>query len=478
MTISIQGWQAPREMLNQLEEAFGDRASEVAEKIVEVATPRDRPGQISLARMALILANRGKSADEVLGGVDKMKTKSSSAARPAARRAPSRFNLEEDEDEELEVPLRSARPAAPAERAERADARPRRRGKSVGDLFSAVLGGVGRFWRKPAGKIAIPSTVLLLIAGGVFTYAMVTGSGRFSGQPAVVPSVEGQSAEQPAEPPKFKVTEAETVDLKSVDWYGQTQILLILATLAIPFLGYLDGKERLQIGDAIFAVVGAVANYLVMWAPVMAFITTLLSMDERSVAILMSFVIVVVVTVKALTGGRDTSSLGVYFGLLALGSAIFGNMGAMQVAFNVPSQPLYALQELPVAILAKQGELIKFSLLVYAMLGVAITNYVIDIIVPRDGDFRWEAIISAVVVVLAFYLALIKLQPALALLVAIAAAVLIAMILRRTGERRATRATGENPLTQVVQRVFEYTAWDGVAMGTILVVLLRLAGIA
>ncbi|MBU1327342.1 hypothetical protein KKB64_02300 [Patescibacteria group bacterium] len=505
MTIQINGWQAPQAFLDQLEEAFDERALEVSKKILELAGTRDRQHQIILARMALVLHNRGKKVDDILNNLGTPTHRAQPAAESATpvtvtnrpsmadelrQRRASRFSPSEPEAppppddgrRASAVPVKpdthtAARPGTwrPAPRYTRLGPEPSRR--STARPVSTSPRRRGKF-RWQTWVIVGASVVTVLLAGGLFAWESIVG-GPTSESP-VQPQAESPSAEQPeaAEPPKFIVTEAETVDLKSADWYGPTQILLVLAALSIPLLGYLDGKERLQIGDAVFAIVGATANYLVMWAPIMAFNITLFGMDQRGVAILVSFVIIAVVTVKALTGNRDTSSLGVYFGLLALGAAIFGNMGAMQVAFNVPSQPLYAIQDLSAAILAKQGELIKFTLLIYTILVVAIVNYIIDIVAPVDGDLRWEAIISAVIVVVAFYLASIKLQPALSLIVAVAASILTAMILRRTGERLATRATGENPLSQVVQRVFEYTAWDGVALGTILVVILRLACVA
>ena len=274
-------------------------------------------------------------------------------------------------------------------------------------------------------------------------------------------------------PPSFTF---HPVDSKSVSFIGSTLILMFIALFALFPLGILDGKERLQVSDVTVAIAGFFLNYIVVWKPFVAFWTTLIPIfNEQSTAILFGIVITAVVVTKAITGGRDTTNLGVYFGCLAIAGAIWQHMGAFQAAFGVPSQPVYLLQDLPPAILSQQFSEVRYSLLVYSVLFLAVASYLIDIVYPKGKKVRWEGVAASAILVGVFYLARIKFEVEYALVLGIAAGVILAVITRKTGGKLVL---GENALAQVVQRVFDYTAWDGVGLGVVLVVFLRLMSLA
>lgn len=329
---------------------------------------------------------------------------------------------------------------------------------SLRDRISSVFSNK---WAKIGCGTLVGVVILILIFMALSNF----GPSGFSPN---TPAVEATQT-----PPTF--SPEVTVDLKSVPFIGITQFMLILGLILVPILGTLDGRERFEVSDIVYAIVGFLVNYFVVWGPMLAFLTAFEWMSNpRTATAVVSLVMFVAILVKSLTGRRDTTNLGVYFACLAFGGAVFSNMGAMQIAFDVPTQPLYLLQDLPDAILAKLGPQIQYSMLVYSMFFLSIGCYLIDIFFPNDGETRWEAVITAVVVVGGFYLAGIWMGPAAALLVAVAAAVVLATIARRSG---TGVTTGESALSKAVSRAFEYTAWDGVAVGVVITILLHLSGL-
>lgn len=267
-----------------------------------------------------------------------------------------------------------------------------------------------------------------------------------------------------------------TVDYKSIAVVGVALKLIILALILVPVLGYLDARERFETSDVVFAIGGFVGNYLLTWKPIVAFLTTFEPIGtERTALFFVTAITFALVSMKAATGKRDTTNLGLYFAGLALAGAAIGRLGAIQVAFNVPTQPVYLLQDLPSAILTKKIELIQFSLLVYSMFGLSILFYLVDIFFPVDKETRWEAVVIAVIVIAGFYIAQIWVATTVALALAVAISLVIATLARRTGRGMTS---GESPLSRAVTRAFEYTAWDGVAIGVVISVLLFLSGLA
>jgi hypothetical protein len=255
----------------------------------------------------------------------------------------------------------------------------------------------------------------------------------------------------------------QTVDYKSVPFVGSILILILEGLLLIPLFGILDGTERLQMGDTITSLVGVLVNYFVTWAPMIAFLTAFKALSNPVTAMfVVTILTLAIVLMRAMTGGRDTTNIGVFFGFLALAGATSGSMGAMQIAFDVPSQPVYLLQDLPSAILSKQTPLIQYSMLVYSMFAISIVAYAIDIFFPDDKDTRWEALIVATIVIAGFYLVSIKLESYYSLLISVAFASLIATLARRRGKGLTT---GENPLSNAISRVFEFSACYGVSIG-------------
>ncbi len=266
------------------------------------------------------------------------------------------------------------------------------------------------------------------------------------------------------------------IDAKSVSFIGPTLIMMIIALVSLGSLGILDGKERLQTSDITVGIVGFCLNYIAVWKPFVAFWTTLFPVfNEQTMAATFGFLITGIVVTKALTGGRDTTNLGVYFGMLAITGAISQQLGAFQVAFNVQSQPVYLLQDLPIAIMAKQMSEVLYSLLVYFLLFLAVASYLLDIFFPKEKKIRWGGIVTTVATVGFFYIAGTKFEVQYALLLGITAGVVLAVLTRKTVNKVSL---GENPLAQIVQRVFDYTAWDGVSLGVALMVLLHLMNFA
>ena len=301
--------------------------------------------------------------------------------------------------------------------------------------------------------------VVLILLGGL--YFLTLNYGVSMPQVASAPSFE--------EAPEVRLS---AIDVKNVEFIGSKLILMIIALMALIPLGVLDGRERLQVSDVIVAIVGVNLNYVLLWKPIIAFSLELLPMyNEQSISILFGVLITSIVITKAVTGGRDTTNLGVYFGMLAIAGGITGHMGAFQAAFNTPSQPVYLLEQIPSAIVALRYEEVRYSVLVYGVLFLGIASYLLDILYPREKDVRWEAIGTAAVTVGAYFLALQKFEAPYALILAIAAGVILAVVTRKTGGKLQI---GENPLAKVVQRVFDYTAWDGVSLGVLVIVVLQL----
>lgn len=310
-------------------------------------------------------------------------------------------------------------------------------------------------WLKIVGGVVLGIIVLVVL----FSFL---GSG--SPEPTRI-----QNTQPPKTVPTFQPT---SVDYKSVSVVGTTLLLLIEGLILVPILGILDGKERFQVSDVVFAIVSFLVNYIVIWAPILAFLTAFSAIGNPKTAMFfVTGVTLTAVLIKALTGGRDTTNLGVFFAILGFAGAIWGSMGAIQVALSVPSQPVYLLQDLPSAFTTKQVALVQYSILVYTMFFLSMVCYLIDIFLPKDKEIRWESLMTAAVVVLGYFLANIKMAPTYSLLVATAVAVLLATVVRRAGKGITT---GENPLSRAVSRAFEYTAWDGVAFGIVFTILLRL----
>lgn len=326
--------------------------------------------------------------------------------------------------------------------------------------------------------IGIGILVLALIVAAIWFFG-----GSSSAQPtaqSVQPSQtqpEQRSQPETLLPPEAPpVVNLQPIDYKSVAFVGVTLFFMFIAGTALIPLGILDAKERLQVSDISVALAGLLANYVAIWKPFVAFWTTLVPIfNEQSTAVTFGILITGIVVTKAVTGGRDTTNLGVYFGELAIIGAISGNMGAFQAAFNIPYQPVYMLQGLPSAIMAKQASVVQYSLLVYSVLFLAIGAYLLDIVYPREKKPRYGAFFSFAAVVGTYYLALLAFNAQYALFFGISAGVLAAVIARKTGN---VESAGENKLTKIVQRVFEYTPWDGACLGIVVLVLLRLAGLA
>lgn len=312
-------------------------------------------------------------------------------------------------------------------------------------------------------RIAIGVGVIFAILMLVFMFWFLGGSNPESANPERIQSV-----------PAFRPET--TVDYKSISVVGTTLIMLVLGAFLISALGILDGKERFQVSDVVVALTGYFLNYFVIWAPMLAFLTAFKPIGNPGTAMFyVVSLIIVVVIFKAINGGIDFTNLGVFLACLALTGAITGTMGAIQQALSVPSQPVYLLQDLPGAIATKQGALIQYSMLVYTMFFLAMACYLLDIFYPRDGEIRWEAIVMTFLVVIGFYVSIFFMPRTAALVVATAFTSLVATFIRRAGKGVTT---GENVLSKVVARVFEYTAWDGVALGILIVILLRLSGFA
>ena len=367
-------------------------------------------------------------------------------------------NDKEDSEEESSEPVRTplGRRAGPPITERPRQGRVKNFFFNLKEKFENVLASK---WFKIGGGIVLAAIILIVAL-------------NFLGPSG--PEMTTPVATQPAEIPTFEPQS--TVDYKSVPVVGTTLIMLLFGLMLVSVLGVLDGKERFQISDVIFALTGFFLNYFVSWTPMLAFLTAFEPLaNPRTALFFVAGVTLAVVTVKALTGGRDTTNLGVFFACLGFAGAIFGTMGAFQIALDVPTQPVYLLQDLPAAILTKQASLIQYSLLVYSMFFLSIGCYLIDIFLPKDKETRWEALITASIVVGGFYLAQIWMGLTASMLVAVAAAVVLATIVRRSGKGITT---GENPLSRAVSRAFEYTAWDGIAIGVVITILLRLSGFA
>lgn len=329
----------------------------------------------------------------------------------------------------------------------------------------------------------ISTAVLIITIVAVAIFWFLGGSNPESANPEKIQSQ--QQNQQPNQQPNLLQTQTEsvpafrpetTVDYKSISVVGTTLIMLVLGAFLISALGILDGKERFQVSDVVVALTGYFLNYFVIWAPMLAFLTAFKPIGNPGTAMFyVVSLIIVVVIFKAINGGIDFTNLGVFLACLALTGAITGTMGAIQQALSVPSQPVYLLQDLPGAIATKQGALIQYSMLVYTMFFLAMACYLLDIFYPRDGEIRWEAIVMTFLVVIGFYVSIFFMPRTAALVVATAFTSLVATFIRRAGKGVTT---GENVLSKVVARVFEYTAWDGVALGILIVILLRLSGFA
>ena len=330
-------------------------------------------------------------------------------------------------------------------------------------------------------RITIGGGVILAILVLMFIFWFLGGDSPESANPERIqsqqqnqPQVQQQQQTQEESVPTFQPEI--TVDYKSIAFVGVALKLIILALILVPVLGYLDARERFETSDVGFAIGGFLANYVLTWKPVVAFLITFAPIgNERTALFWVTSLTLALVAMKAATGKRDTTNLGLYFACLALAGAAVGTLGAIQVALNVPTQPVYLLQDLPSAILTKKIELIQFSLLVYSMFGLSIIFYLIDIFFPVDKDTRWEAVVIAVIVIAGFYISQIWLGTTVSLALSVAISLVVASLARRTGKGLTT---GESPLSRAVTRAFEYTAWDGVAIGVVISVLLFLSGLA
>lgn len=326
-------------------------------------------------------------------------------------------------------------------------------------------------------RIGIGLVIILGILALLFAFWFLGGSNPEPTQTRIQSQPQTQQPAQQNEVENIPTFQPETtVDYKSISVVGVALKLIILGLVIVPILGYLDARERFETSDVGFAFGGFLANYLFTWKPIVAFLMSLGPIGtERTALFWVTSIILALVAMKAATGKRDTTNLGLYFACMALSGAALGTLGAFQIALDVPTQPVYLLQDLPNAILTKQLAMIQFSLLVYSMFGLAILFYLIDIFFPVDKETRWEAVVIAVIVVAGFYISQIWLGTTVSLALSVAMALVIATLARRTGKGLTT---GESPLSRAVTRAFEYTAWDGVAIGVVISILLFLSGLA
>lgn len=330
-------------------------------------------------------------------------------------------------------------------------------------------------------RIAIGGGVILAVLFLMFIFWFLGGDSPESSNPERIQNQ--QQTQQPTQQQQFTQPEDVptfqpeiTVDYKSIAVVGIALKLIILALIMVPVLGYLDARERFETSDVGFALGGFLGNYVLTWKPIVAFLITFAPIgNERTALFWVTSITLALVAMKAATGKRDTTNLGLYFACMALAGAAIGSLGAMQVALNVPTQPVYLLQDLPGAIMTKKIEMIQYSLLVYSMFALSISFYLMDIFFPVDKETRWEAVVIAVIVVGGFYISQIWLGITVSLALSVAISLVIATLARRTGKGMTS---GESPLSRAVTRAFEYTAWDGVAIGVVISVLLFLSGLA
>lgn len=364
-------------------------------------------------------------------------------------------------------------------------AEPLNKRKSVRQSLKDTRDRIKAFpWRKFFTISAIIVAIVVVLVG----FTSLKNAGIFTPQPntefaSTSPSPQDQGLTGSEGLIPFDQNTLTKVDPKSVGGFGTTQRLFLLALIGVIFFGYLDRKEHLQLEDAIAALVCFGLNYLLTWAPVVSFFVTLVGENQRAVMLIVSGVLITYVMSRVTGGGRDTTALGMYLGSIVLFGIIVRTLGALQIVFKLQEQPLYLLPGVISALQSMQYEAVKFSVIVYMLLFGAIGSYALDIVYPKTRKVRWEAVTPFITLVVLYYLfkyGLIAIglplyEVELALVIATAVAIGVAVALRKSDEGNVA---GENQLSKVVKRVFDFIGWDGITLGLLTVTLLRLCGYA
>lgn len=194
-----------------------------------------------------------------------------------------------------------------------------------------------------------------------------------------------------------------TLDGASNPTIGVLQGLYGILLLGILVSGWLNAKERQQIGDFVTAFVSLLSVFLLFaWQPIQVFVLNLFGfppsdLNQKIVSFGVFTATVTGVTVVSLVGGRDFTAWGVFFGGLALGGAITGKLGVFGHLFQtgsklVPADLWWNMLRL------KDYEAARFTTIIIILFIASLAGYCIDLIKPdRKQKPAWGAVLVAAI---------------------------------------------------------------------------------
>jgi hypothetical protein len=326
---------------------------------------------------------------------------------------------------------------------------------------------------KPVGLFGIGIIAVLILVlswGSIFPKTVNVSAG-----PAAAPEA-APVADIPAAAPSWEaaptIPQLTPLDVANNPWIGMIQVLYAIAFGGTMLAGYLNAKERQQVGDFIAAAVALTAVFIMFsWQPVAAFTAALFNLSpgeggSKAIALAVLSGSFFAVLTASFVGGRDFTSLGMFLGGLAIGGAVSGGFGILDELFQttgnnavVPASQWWAL------IRTKNFETASFTTTILVLYVMSLASYGADLVKPdKKKQPAWGAVIVAFISPIVYVIARMALPqtpPWLILIAVLGMVAIVASLFRQFGFGTANFG---NPNRVGVGSFVSRPSWDVVGL--------------
>lgn len=261
------------------------------------------------------------------------------------------------------------------------------------------------------------------------------------------------------------------LDVANNPWIGMIQVLYGIIFGGVLVAGYLNARERQQVGDWISAAIALLAVFFLFnWEPVRAFITTLFEIPEEMGGKFVAFGVLCggffAVLTASLVGGRDLTAMGVYLGGIAIGGALSGKFGILNHLFHPGNNIVLPANQWWALIRTKNFDAASFTTTILILFALSLLSYSYDLVKPdKRAQPAWGAVAVAFISPVIYIVGRMTLPqtPPWILLVALLGIVAIVASLFREFGFGAANLSG-NPNRGGVGAFITRPSWDVVGL--------------